>query len=542
MKNMKYLILFEKFKSSKLSKTLGFIQDASVFLRQIKGIAKIYDYPASELSDDMFEYLPFKQALAVNRPISTGKKTCQAESPWIPGEKCDNGKIKRTWGKGFRTVVCDACGGTGIEKEKTTADLYCLKFWFDKDGKFITTTGSDGTSEVVKKEIFDGYEELVTYTNEADFRACRPKTGDMFKMIKHSRSILGTIFEEAGYYYFIHNNDGSCHGSSPGNRDFKKYGGYSWSLEGFDCTSLTSLIPKSDIPTEKLYNSNYITEIGRSITLSKKYDSSSIIADAHFAIILYMDYLTKATYKKVDITRKERVALKAGASKLIKNEDIKRENIERYIKELSTKFNVLEGLSGITKVLPRLMGGKKNCVYYIFIGRNIGTFNSIIEMVAKFIKLKGDDISVINEKETISRYIINYVTDAFKDSVVVNRNTEKNIDKIMSRLVVADVDRPKTLQVIVEMGKLSELIYEKIIKCEIETIEDMESVLYKLESIRTLFRRDRYTIRFLSGYIDYLNYDDERHSFARLIDNFRESRADDILNDIKIIGNIINKM
>src|ERR1035437_8090742 len=132
-------------------------------------------------------------------------------------------------------------------------------------------------------------------------------------------------------------------------------------------------------------------------------------------------------------------------------------------------------------------------------------------------------------KEQISKHIISSVTEAFKDGTIISRNMEKNVSKVMDRLS-REGERPKTLQVLVEMNNLSEKIYEKVIKSEVETIEDMETVLYKLESIRTLFKRDRYTIRFLTGYIDYLNYDDERHSFARLIDNFRESRADDIIN------------
>src|ERR1039457_5269950 len=103
MKMMKYINLFEAFKSDKLSKTLGFIKDKEKFMNIIKMIANYNQFPISELSDDMFEYLPFASALKVKKEQEVGgDKVCDGESEWIPGEKCHHGTVKRTWGKGFR--------------------------------------------------------------------------------------------------------------------------------------------------------------------------------------------------------------------------------------------------------------------------------------------------------------------------------------------------------------------------------------------------------------------------------------------------------
>lgn len=81
MKNLKHIQLFEAFDSKVLSKTLGYIKDPNdkeKFFNQIKRVCKIIDYPLSELSDDYFEYLPYKKALKV--AAMTGDEPCEATS------------------------------------------------------------------------------------------------------------------------------------------------------------------------------------------------------------------------------------------------------------------------------------------------------------------------------------------------------------------------------------------------------------------------------------------------------------------------------
>ena len=62
MKELKYIQLYEAFESSKLSKTLKFINKEyrSRFLQDIKSICNSKNFPLSEISDDLFEYLPYK--------------------------------------------------------------------------------------------------------------------------------------------------------------------------------------------------------------------------------------------------------------------------------------------------------------------------------------------------------------------------------------------------------------------------------------------------------------------------------------------------
>ena len=80
MKNLKHIQIFEAFESKILSKTLGYINtsDKGNFMDRIKRLCKTIDFPLSKMSDEYFEYLPFKSALS--RAAMTGDEPCEATS------------------------------------------------------------------------------------------------------------------------------------------------------------------------------------------------------------------------------------------------------------------------------------------------------------------------------------------------------------------------------------------------------------------------------------------------------------------------------
>ena len=146
---MKYLVLFEAFESNTLSKTLKFIDkdSQSTFKYWLSEIGKILDFPISEFSDDLFEYLPYNKAL--KKQPSDHKETiipCDYESQWIPGEFCNEGRVKRTWGNHKRTVKCPKCDGKGTlsYREEDNRVPRLIKFWFNKDGEFTIASATNG--------------------------------------------------------------------------------------------------------------------------------------------------------------------------------------------------------------------------------------------------------------------------------------------------------------------------------------------------------------------------------------------------------------
>jgi hypothetical protein len=150
MKNLKYLRLFEAFESETLSKVFNYVNksEKDEFKVRLQRLCGKLGFPMSKLSDDLFQYLPFNKALSLAANMED--EPCDAESDTIPGEMCSGptgdelqGTIMRTWGRGRRKVKCDVCKGTGI-KPKTNFPIKWIKFWFDKDGKYVNTTATDG--------------------------------------------------------------------------------------------------------------------------------------------------------------------------------------------------------------------------------------------------------------------------------------------------------------------------------------------------------------------------------------------------------------
>jgi hypothetical protein len=152
MKDLKYIQLFEAFESSKLSKTLKFINKEyrSRFLQDIKSICSSKNFPLSEISDDLFEYLPYRKALSLHKDPVQKKCSATSESEFssdvaLPGEKCEEGKLKRSWGAGrVRVMTCPNCNGTGIEPFREKWKY--LKFWFSVDKKYVAKTATNGVT------------------------------------------------------------------------------------------------------------------------------------------------------------------------------------------------------------------------------------------------------------------------------------------------------------------------------------------------------------------------------------------------------------
>ena len=148
MKELKHIRLYESFESEKLSKTLGFINVDSrkSLIDSLKIICKAIDYPYSELSDDVFEYLLFNSALRKDiKHEMPEPDECKYESDWIPGEFCQGGRVKRTWGSNERMTECPNCNGKGVIYPIVNYDTKLIKFWFSKEGKYIAQTVTDGS-------------------------------------------------------------------------------------------------------------------------------------------------------------------------------------------------------------------------------------------------------------------------------------------------------------------------------------------------------------------------------------------------------------
>ena len=550
MKELKYLQLFEAFESVKLSKTLGFIKkdDRTNFISQLKNIASKIDFPISKYSDDYFQYLPFKKALDLNMTIED--TPCDATSIQsfdgygIEGETCQGGRVKRKWGSNVRNVVCPVCNGTGVKPKKYN-ELKWIKFWFDKDGKSIAVTGTDGKirgqiSSVVKSNvpnlshITNNSQELSNYTEVGSIRSSSDfanyPTGTFIYANIDNKTLISRLFIDSRNVFLIQDR---ADGSRPDNSDdWMRYGRYSWNVSSGDYRGTPKvLIPKDykqeDTVDETVdpYTWNAPLSV-RSFSLENSSDVKSKLSDAHFALVLDFLELKKSGFKTKTEISSERDERKEGSLKLKSDEDIRKENLNRYMEELAKKINITSDLSNMNNLVFRFFGlGKFG--YYTLRGRHFGDFDSLLSYLFKFLSEQ--------DKEYYYNRIIDYIVSKSKTNTTFNTECERVLRE--TYLEVSD-NRKKLIKKLEEMNQA---IYNRFKTFKIESIDDLELFHSKQEALRDIWRNsDRFQyLRKLYYAVEQLSDD---YRFKRYINEVDDHQIDTVLHECDRFIGIVSKI
>jgi hypothetical protein len=541
---MKYLKLFEAFESRILSKTLGFIKkDKKMFIEQLERVCSSIDFPKSKLSDDFFRYLPFKAALNVSQII--GDEPCDATSQrafpehGVEGETCKGGKIKRMWGARQREVACPICGGTGVKAK--TPELKLIKFWFSAEGEYIASTAVDGVirnsiSSSRKAELPQNialYNELGSFPDASTF-----KTGDIVQAKISGSNIIGYIYKEGSRSYLIQSTSS---GSTPSGSAWRSYGRYAWVLSGGEYDgNLKELQIKSKekidlAPNPYSWNFGLELRYGR-IGINNNVDVQDLIKDAHFAIIMDFGKIKESGFKGVRYIRSEREESREGATALLSDEDIKDQNIERYNKAIADKLTSGDEITNITRSIPKMFGGDL-CISYIFTSKNYSTFDALITRLWEFMRETDED-----DKISMGNDIVRRLKNFYENNSQLNLRLSSNIDKVKKSL--KDDSSPVEQERLLMIDKLSELskkINEKILKSKVESIDDLENIYQKLQTVSRLLKSsDRGdTYRLVYFYDKLINYDD----YNRAINNLpMSSYTNNIISDIERISRLLDRM
>ncbi len=553
MKKLKYIKLFEAFDSNILTKTLGYIKDKSEkkkFLETIKSIFSGIQYPVSKLNDDFFEYLPFKKA--IEKAAMTGDDPCEATSKsefpqyTVEGEKCTNGKIKRQWGEGIREVTCPVCGGSGVRPKKSEVKL--LKFWFDKDGNSKGVTAVDGV--IRPSSIIMG----AFSRNLSDYEVVKPlrledikglKTGSIIKTTIEGNQLICSLFKEGDRVYAIQSSV-SLNGSTPNSSSWKDIGRYSWRLDRgeFGNAYLLKLIVKGEDDESKKEIDPYEWNVGlysrrnyAALQIDTSTDVRNQIKDAHFAIILDFGKIKKSEYQNTEDIKDERETSKSG-SKLDPNQSddyIRKQNIERYISNLSKNLDISSDITNCDKLISRSLG-YKNALYIIYSTDITSEISYLIDKYLEILK-EGSD----------KEYNITRLTDKsdrlFKNGLKNSAEVSKSL-KIIKDKLKSDTNLKETSEKYIEfidlINDLSSVIYYKISKNHIECVEDFEVVNQLINSIKNILKSDRYYLGHVLGYLNIINIDIDR-TYRRFTDSYYVN-IDQALESIVRVKKIIERM
>ena len=536
MKQLKYLKLFEGFESIKLTKTLGYINKESRdrFVDYLKRLCKKSEFPLSQLNDEMFQYLPYSKALKVK--VETENVPCKATSSSvfdrqyaISGEKCEGGRIKRMWGSRQRVVECPNCSGTGIEPTKE--NLKVVKFWFTKDGQLVTTTGCDGTQKKpsISRSI-SGYK--IVDTINADSRGWQDKirelkhlTNIILKTSSESEPIQAVLFVDPpgsrSEYFCIQN---SKQGGEPSGREWRNYGRFSWNISGGDFWTISVLEPgeqendKEDEIDPLTYN--YPLSFGWSgISLDKYRDVEQYIKDAHFALVFDYDKVKNGDFKKVSQIKSEREIIKSGSKLTIKDEDVRRENIERYMKKIAERSDLISDITNVKSVVNRMIGGQ----YALFIITSRSSFeNNFTRIISRYLEILRYQKSEMSQQDL--NYYINSLKDTIKNNYETSSSDISDIRKAMKycrESIIKNGTQNEYLDLLNELEEVSKLINQKIVSLPFDCIEDLEIVKSKTATIRNLFNSDTYGLSNLRYFLDSALNGREDRSYRYLTDEWR---------------------
>jgi hypothetical protein len=480
---MKHLVLFEAFNSDILGKTLRFIDKQSrlTFKYWLIEIGRILDFPISEFSDDLFEYLPYNKAL--KKQPTDHKETiipCDYESQWIPGEFCNEGRVKRTWGNHKRTVKCPKCDGKGTlsyQEEDNRVPRF-IKFWFNKDGEFTLASGTNG----YKSENFEfsrdksDYKEVTKRLKAKDIR--KLPTGSIL-WVKPNYSYVVCFVLQTGDRTFLLQDSDDGEWINQTYYLGKDIADYSWIVNGdYDINSTATLLEpldkegKDDYSYEKHFNLNY---------RDKKIDLKSPVKKENiqlsdFAIVLDFDKLIKKDYQRVSKTKEEREEQKKGALALKSDEEIKKLNIDRYTSELIKRFN-LDGTTKISSVFKRGLG-LNNSLFFIVGDVNIDQLNYLVSDIRDFFE---------DEDEYQMERIKNRIKSIYDDTSNTNKNIKER-EEIAKPRFIEDDDKRK-FEIYNKIKELSQLTYQALNRYSTDTITDVYIYFDKITSIQSLFNR-----------------------------------------------------
>lgn len=385
--------------------------------------------------------------------------------------------------------------------------VYTIKFWFSvSDGYlgcsligdeskfsnelFLKIDGVDG--RLVKLD-YDGVEYL--------------KTGDIIYArfdTPSSPMIRAVIFKEGRNAYAIQDKHD---GASPNySDDWLRFGRYSW------------IIGSSDTFDLHLLEKNKEDEI----ILSRSIPDKGVIEDSDFSLVIYLDELVE--YESVKDIRVSRTDAKSGALALMSPDEIKKANYERYMMEILKemgfeKDSKFDDLKNLQKIAQKVVVG--DWAFFSIWSNEPGI--SYIKNFSNNIRYKEIN-RIIGIYNNISKDYLN-----IKKRFIGSNQRVKNL---------ANKDSKNIFNIYYD---LSIKLNNKIKNSNLETLEDLILIHYKLDSLRSFLKSDVSISKGMVKLLDNFYYNDSDVDYGIELLN----SEDDLEKDekaYKLIDRFIEKL
>ena len=487
---MKYLKLYEAFKSKGISNTLKFLKDKvgqNEVNKFIEGLKRFMDYsgfPIDKISDDDLKYMRGKNALSLR---------------------------------------------TGEDKVTNPKGIEFIKFWFSLEKGYLGYTGTGNKEIEFKKENTNSSTGLKSEEKFTDMELERIKTGYELKgeiwpvtnynklktgdsvigFYDHDRAFrrfgVGIVYVDTERRYYVLQD--VADGSTPdGDSGYTRYGKrYSWFIyepgnemggdhrclhyykstsEELHYVEREDKEEETEEPEENPLNWNLPLD---GLSLSKWiWGGDSIYGDdklkeADFSLVLYYDKMTNPEvdapyFEPVSDIKKGREEDKEGALALMTDDKIRKQNLERYISKLSGDLEISkEDLSNLGKILVKALLGEFS---FISISQNRkSNLDRLYNICSQLYAIMSD---------TDSEYYIDSVKSNYKK---LNEDYYKDLAYSLEiKSLIKGTEAEKIFNRIFELGTL---ISDLIRKQNAQSIDDLLILYQKISSIRNFIHVDQ---------------------------------------------------
>ena len=501
---MRYLKLYEAFSSNTLSKLYNHLKKKNTsrkslihFKADFDVITKSLDIPMDKISDEDISYLSRKKALPLR------------------------------------------------EEAKNDSGIWVIKFWFDKDGEYIGTSGT-GNSTFESLSRLNTTRQCRPYSKEQWGKIRKsmtfgfPKTGYLTPVLKNEYGKLKSgdevigcfsnsddyeeyvdtkvdsltyarIFVDSkGIIYAMSENE-NADGESPDDNPEVEYpdiewGGYAWQLtEGNNIPATDHFnlykITKSDTPLGyyqvKNDKEDILDPFDFNVTLEEiedgklalsswegNYDErNKIDKEADFSIILFVDGVLSRGLKSKAVTSGERKEARKGAVALISDEDYKKANIDKYLNLAVEKL-------GVTPESVELKNLEK--VVASIVSSGIGESYSFFSIWNREYK-KLDNFSyqikrlvscISTGKEEVLKFVYKDFLSDYK--ILKKQNATAYTGKKVTLDIFKENEVLKPLYDI--MMRISSKVSKGVLSKEIVRGEDLKKMYFRLDSIEEMMK------------------------------------------------------
>lgn len=543
---MKYLKLFEGFESNRISAILSFLNKkiksdypTREFLKLLKRLADKFDFPLSTLSDKEIQYL------SVNKALSVGK-----------GEEAMN-----------------------------PSGTYCIKYWFSLEKGYLCSTGTGNkTMDYNKYNSYSGVmmnngegldqSHLAYLTREYNIggvitptRLGDLRTGDKVVMVcgddfngDPAYLTFGEIYadnrrndDELQYYFYQNEHEGSDPGSTRNNITlpdrYNLYAGnaayqYAWSLGSSDdpsddhCMIHKVIIDENPLrfKDEDLDKINKTEESVWDFNLPldgttleewnnrKTGTFNKVNKEANFAIVLFLDDII---IKNVDDTTsdiiKRRKSGRKGALALKKPEDIRKENVERYLTTLFKKLGIEQDKQEFKNLNSVVLSSIIGDYFIIALYNSSAYIDRLSDFITYLYRLMSDSEDSYNFEKTY---------ELFK--TIKKRRLKQTTAYSNGIKVIKDSDNQNTERmsdVIDRITNIGQILSNSIKNRNIETIEDLKSIQVRLASLYELVQDDIFILSRNTKNV-LINLDGDTSTLKVIMSRFRYSE-EEYNSDIK---------